>query len=242
MSKQSFTDAELLSGEVTPITEEETHALVQRANMGEFLDAPSASGRMLRPDFIKISKDTANATLGKDNYQVLHAGETTDVVILRIDQLMYMKQNPAGPMLPPIKYTGAQAAIDAGERLEWGSNSERPTVDPYRDLSLLIKAPGDANPAFSIELGDGDWAPGIYSCGRTGYLQNMKGDEGILKTIRFYVKNGCPLYQLLWTVQPVLHKYQSGFTAGYLKFALKKKMSDTDPVFLGIKEAVGSMM
>lgn len=242
MSKKSFTDAELLSDEVTPVTEEETHALVQRANMGEFLDAPSASGRMLRPDFIKISKDTANATLGKDNYQMLRAGETTDVVILKIDQLMYMKQNPAGNKLPPIKFASASAAIEAGETTEWGPNKQKPSVDPYRDISMLIKAPGDANPAFSIELGDGDWAPGIYCCGRTGYFQNMKNDEGILKTVRFYVKNGCPLYQLLWSVTPMLHTYASGNTSGYLRFVLKKKMSDTDPVFLGIKEAVGSMM
>jgi len=241
MSKESFTDAELLSDEATPVTEEETQALVQRANMGEFLDTPSTSGRMLRPDFIRISKDTANVTIGKELFPMLRAGETTDAVILRIDQLKYMKQNPAGNKLPPIKFESASAALEAGETTEWGSHSEKPSVDPYRDISMLIRSPGDANPAFSIELSDGDWASGIYSCSRTGYFQNMKNDEGILKTVRFYMKSGCPLYQLLWSITPTLHMYVTGNTSGYLKFVLKKKMSDTDPVFLGIKEAISAM-
>lgn len=237
MSKNvSFEEAEVLDEEVIP--DEETTALANRANMGEFLDSPSTVNKINRPDFIRVSKDTANATIGKENFQLLKAGESTDVVIFRIDGLAYMKSDKANPMAAPIKFENAEAAIAAGERIHFTPEGDKPTVDPYRNIAMLIKCPGDANPAFGIELAEDDWATGIYSCSRTAYFQNMKDDEGILKTIRFYLKNGTPLYQLLWTVQPVLHRYDSGFTAGYLKFTLKKKLDDKDPIFIEIQDAL----
>ena len=105
-------------------------------------------------------------------------------------------------------------------------------------MYLLIKAAGEVNPAFQVNINDEDWAAGIYSCGRTAYYQNMKNDEGILRTIRFYTKGNHPIYQLLWTVTPVLHKYGSGFTSGYLKFTLKKLMDETDPRFVAVRDAL----
>lgn len=219
--------------EATVVSEEASTALATRAEMGEFLDTPNAAARLFMPRFIKLDKSSGNAVIGKENYQLLKPGSVTECVILKIDQRMFMKGDADNPMAPPIKFTEEQA-IAAGEVLYWpprGVEGPKPTVDPYRDIALLIKSPGEASPAFSLDLAGDEWAPGIYSCARTGYRQNMRDDGGILDTIRYEQKHGTRLFQLLWNIQPVVHTYQNGFTGSYLKISLKKRMTEKDPVF-----------
>lgn len=239
MSKK-IEEIEVIDEEV--ITDEETTALANRANMGEFLDSPSTASKLSRPSFVNTTKDPVNATLGKDKLQLLKAGESADVVIFQVDGLGFSKPDPANEMGPPIKFGSEQEALAAGERTKFTSDGIRPTVAPYRNLSMLVKCPGEVSPAFKVALAGAYWAACIYSCGKTAYYQNMPEDEGILDIIRFYQNNaGLPLYQLLWTVTPVLHTYKkTNRTAAYLKFTFKKKLDDKDPIFTEIQDAMKS--
>jgi len=243
MSKKSMMEV----SDVEIVTEEETQALMVRAAAGEIVESNGGGARLLSPQFIKVSKDTANAVIGKENYQLLKAGETTECILIKIDGLGWMKSDESNPMSPPIKYGNTEQAQAAGEVCFWppkGVAGPRPSVAPYRDFSVLVKAPGDSNPAFNVNIGTDDWAPGVYSCGRTGYYQNIgrpDNEEGIIKTALYYTKKqGLPLYQLLWTVAPVLHRYDTGFTSGYLKFNFKRVMKPEDPVFTAIRDALAN--
>jgi hypothetical protein len=250
MSKVSKLEVNPEAEDVEIVGPEETQALVQRAAMGEFLDQPGGRQKLFSPQFINVSKDSGDARIGKEKFDLLRCNQVTECIIMKIDGLGFMRSEEGNPMGAPIKYGNREAALDAGEIIDWppkGVEGPRPTVAPYRDFAVLVKAPGDGNPAFGVSLPDGDYAPGIYSCGRTGYYQNCPQDEGILKTIRFELKNGTKLYQLVWNVQAVLHQYPAkngqakGFTSGYLKFSLKRRMKTDDPVFVAISDAMNNL-
>ncbi len=232
--KVSFDDID-----AEPVTAEETQALAEYADRAEVMQY--GSGSLMKPDFVKIDKNTAVATIGQDGFELLRPGMSADCVILYMDDVTkFLKSDPDNPMAPPTKWPSEQAALADGEVTQfgaWGSDI-KPTVAPYRDIMLLVKCPGDPNPAFDKDLAGAEWALGAYSMGRTAYLQNAKNDKGIIRTINFYTKT-CPVHQILWAVTPVLHKYTSGFTSGYLKFSFKKLMKADDPLFLAIESALG---
>jgi len=218
-----------------------SEALVARASMGELVDTEDSSRKLFTPQFVSVSKDTGDARIGKEKFDLLKCGQVTEGIILRIDGLSYMKPNPENMMAPPVKYASRQEAAAANEIIDWppkGTPGPKPTVAPFRDVAILVKAAGEPNPAFSIELPDGNYAPALYTMGRTAYYQNCPQDEGILKVIRFELQQGRKLYQLVWNVQAVLHRYDSGFSSGYLKFTLVKRLKDDDPRFLAIDAAI----
>jgi hypothetical protein len=221
-----------------------SEAVIVRASMGELVDTNESGRKLLVPQFINASKDTGDARIGKEKFELLKCGQVAEAIILKIDGLGYLKANPENVMAPPIKYGSRAEAEAAGEIIDWppkGVAGPKPTVAPFRDFSLLVKSPGEPNPAFNVELPDGSYAPGIYSVGRTAYYQNCPQDEGILKVIRFEMSQGRKMYQLVWNVQAVLHRYASGYTSGYLKFTFTKRLKEDDPRFVAIDEAISNI-
>jgi hypothetical protein len=194
-------------------------ARYEKQELGTFVDNGTVADAA--PDYIKIDHETGDLLIGKERNRIMEANQATQAIILSIGGLEYIEKTPVD-FMNPLKWDSEEAALADGRVTRfppYGTDGDRPDVDPFRELTMLIRSPdgAEANPGYRVNIAGSDYAYGIFSAARTNYFENMKNDRGILDTVRWYANKQVPLYRLVWKLAPAEKTYNNRKKVWYLK-------------------------